>query len=476
VGIEDLTTKLMALAKQASLSSAQLEEAKATMKALKKLGFSNEEISELSKGRWSSSSVKGYCTGVSAPSPSPWDNAAALLADAIASGISLEGISNALAVSNDLKNKNVSIDEVTELINAAASYSLELTSLAAQSAVLKEAGLSPKEMPGMVAMIEQLEENGLMLASLPALVGLAKNHGNMQNVLEAFSAYGSLHDIEEEIQARQNNLNKLNAENDTANKLLEKRKTELQELTSPLTALKKAKKLGFGEEELFKLSDLSIEWGGTEAVLAAFQANSDLSEIKEQIAESKSELSGWELEINNATTKHGYLISAINMCLALIQDYKFGLDAIASIYSLAQKYGEPLQVLKAIEGYAKIQALQEELVKLEGRVSEEKTMLGTLEGQHQQILGGIEDLVARSHSASQRVFEVEAEFVKSKNFKKLLDLLDNPGMAGFEEEGPLALVIAFSLRDFVKKHGNRFGPQLFILPGLERLIKELGGQ
>jgi len=79
------------------------------------------------------------------------------------------------------------------------------------------------------------------------------------------------------------------------------------------------------------------------------------AQIKGEVTKAKSELSNLHSEINKVSTKYSHLTTAIKMCQTLITEYKFGLDAIAMIFSLAKKYDAPMEVLKAIETYGKLQ-------------------------------------------------------------------------------------------------------------------------
>lgn len=142
--------------------------------------------------------------------------------------------------------------------------------------------------------------------------------------------------------------------------------------------------LGFGEKELVSLSLLAGKLGGPKAVLQALKEYPNLAEIRNRVSKAKSELSALESEITKVNTKHSHLATAINMCETLINQYKFGLDAVATVLSVAEKYGSALDVLKALEGHKKLEALDQERAKREGEVSQLKEEIAQLEGQRKQ--------------------------------------------------------------------------------------------
>lgn len=90
MNIEELTEKFVALANKETLSKSEHEEARKLMKQLKKGGMSNNEISDLSGGKWSPSTVKFYTPGTKVDNPSPWQDVATLLNKIISSGMDFE--------------------------------------------------------------------------------------------------------------------------------------------------------------------------------------------------------------------------------------------------------------------------------------------------------------------------------------------------------------------------------------------------
>ena len=82
-----------------------------------------------------------------------------------------------------------------------------------------------------------------------------------------------------------------------------------------------------------------------------------------------------ESKVNKLNVEYSHLAAAVKMCQTLINKYAFGLDVISTTLSLAEKYGEPLIVLKSVEAYGKLEVMQEELVRLESKVIKRKLVL-----------------------------------------------------------------------------------------------------
>jgi hypothetical protein len=162
------------------------------------------------------------------------------------------------------------------------------------------------------------------------------------------------------------------------------------------------------------------------------------------------------------------------MCDTLIHQYKFGLDAIATIFSVAKKFGDPLAVLKAVEALGKLQAMEQELGKLDGKIAERQRLLQQLEGKYQEALGQVESLNAMVLRVGTEIGKLQSEISHGKGLEKMLTLINDPASADFNENGPLVVSIAASLRKWVMVNEKRFRSAYSIKSGLEALLKELG--
>ena len=473
--LEELVKKFASLASKAVLTKVEHKEARELMRQLKQAGMSNEEISKLSKGKWTTSTVKFYTTGVKPAQPGQWQNAVTLLDSLISTNVTLDDVETAAAVFEELNSKDINLEQVIDFLLKAESASVDLGTMVEQHKALNELALSPEDITKLLALNKELEAKGLSLESLPTLVKLASNYGDVQKVLEAIASYGSLEEMQAKINLVTNELESLSTQVESANQKLQETQAELLEMSRPLDAYHKALELGFGEKELVSLSLLASKFGGPKAVLQALKEYTNLAEIKNRVSKAKSELSTLESQITKLNTKHSHLATAIDMCQTLITQYKFGLDALATILSLAEKYGDTLTVLKTIEAYGKLQAIQHLLATLEGKITERQEVLAQLEGKHKEAMEHLKSLNEIALKVGAAVAEVEAQLSNSKDVQKLLNLVNNPASASYKEYGPLVLTIATSLRKWVVNNEHKFKSVYNIKNAFDILIAELGG-
>jgi len=475
MSIEELTKKFVALASQENISKAEHAEVRKLMKQLKNMGMSNNEISDLSGGKWSTSTVKFYTPGIKVGNPSPWQNAAALLNKAIAADLTLEDIGNAVAVSNYLEAQTLGLDEVVDFMQAASSFSMSFVHLIEQQMLLKEADVSPARVAEFLKSKKYLEGKGVSIDSIKQISELAGKFGDTQAVFEVLSAYGSLKEVEVKVDDTEEKLENIHEETASAEQKLQETQGILTELAKPLQSYQKALGLGFGEEELEGLAILADKFGGPKAVFQVLKGYVDYSEINNKVSQAQSELITLESEVNKLNTEYGHMAAAVNMCRTLISDYEFGLDAISTILSLAEKYGEPVNVLKSVEAFAKLKIMQEELARLKGEVAKRKELLAELEGKNQEALKQLESLSAIAMKTGAAVSEVQNRLDKSKHLHKVMFLINDPGSASYQEYGPLLVAVVKAILEWISIHEKHFRYPHNIKSTLQDLITELGG-
>jgi len=473
--LEEIVKKFSALAGKEALTKGEHLEVLELMRELKKEGVGNQEISNLSGGRWSESTVKGYTKGIKAKETALWHDATSLLSDFISAGISLEDAATVLSVVEDLKSRKAGLDNVIEFLLAADTASIDVTTVIEQFKQMKEFSLTVKSMAELLELNKKVEENGLSLDVLPALVKLAQNYGHPEQVLESLSSYGSMVEVQDEIKEAKEQLENIKIKQNQAEAKLQQTQKTLAELSEPLSAYQKAAQLGFDDKGLRDLAILTEKCGGYQDVFKSLKTFASYSEIKNQVAKAKSELSNLKSDIGKLSSNYSHLTTALNMCQTLISKYKFGLDAIATIFSVAGKYGEPLTVLKSVEAYGNLESIQQELSGLEGKIAERRKLFTELEGKHGEALEKLESLNQMALKVGAAVAEVKSQLSNSKDVQKLLNIVNNPASASYEEYGPLVLTIATSLRKWVASNEHKFKSAYIIKKAFDNLIGELGG-
>jgi len=475
MNLEELVKKFVALASKSSLTKSEQEEARQLMKQLKEAGMTNEQISKLSKGRWTPSTIKFYTPGIKPAHPTPWDDVVAVLDTLIAVDFTLNDVETAVKVAQKLKSHNVSLDSIIGLLFAADSSSLEVPDLIHHYKLFEQYGLSPKNISEALGLKEELEKMGLGLDSLIPIVKLAKNYGEPGKVIEALSQYKSLIELDQHIVTTSSKLNSLQEQLTSRQKQIKSAEANLSQLKDLIKACDKVKQLGFDVKELKKLSALGQKHGTVKKLIDAVDAYDTYSDVQDKLNKTKADLATLKSEMQKLQIDNAHLKTAVTMCQTLINKYTFGLDAIATIFSIAKKYGEPLNVLKAVEAYGNLEAIVKEKNKQQSTASEIEKRIAALDGSHQEALKKLESLNALAIQVGNEVGKVQGEMAANDDIRKLLTLVNQPFAAEYADHIRVAILVVLSLRQWVTKNEAKFKNCHQIKSSLENLIKELGG-
>lgn len=227
---------------------------------------------------------------------------------------------------------------------------------------------------------------------------------------------------------------------------------------------------------LNELSGLCAGYGGPKAVIQAVKKYASLEEINGRISKAKSELANLETKVSQKNAKYGHMMLAIKMCDTLIDDHGYGLDAIGTILSLAEKYGQPIEILKAIEAFGQLASLEKRVGELSGTVEERQKLLDSLEGQFRGAQELRDELLAKVAEVIDKAGRLEGQFKASENLQRLLNIIQAPEGASFSDHGQVILMLVVCLQRWVKSHTDSFKwPTDTIQAGLKRLIEEMGG-
>ncbi len=473
--IEELVKRFKVLASKPKLSKAELKEARGLMLALRQAGMTCNEISELSGGRWSPSSIKFYTPGIKVSHPTQWENAVGLLDKMTSSDLTLEDVEKTLMVNEKLKSCNVSLDNIIDVLFTAESSSLEVADLVCQQEIFKEHGLSPGKLSEALNAREELTVKGFGLDSLMPLLEAVDTYGDAPVVLEAVSTYGSLLNLNDQVEAAKSDLEKSHVTRDDVERQIKEGEGKLVKMDAMINACHKVSELGYDEQVLTDLAELSEKFGGPKAVLQALKAYADYNGIENNILDAKAQLADLKSELCKLTTAHSHLATAINICVKLVNEHNFGIDAIDMLFSVAQKYGGPLEVLKAIEIYGKIESMQERVERLEGNIAGLKQKIDHSEGEYQDTLNKLQSLNALALEVGGSLGKVYCQATDNLYINRLIKLINDPFGADYGNHINVAMVMGISLKNFVTKHEANFKHRNHIKDGLAYLIVDLGG-
>jgi len=523
--LEATATELMALARKQKLLPDELDRAKYLMVALRRLGMSNAEIANLTGKRWSEPTVRGYTAHIRSADPAVWEGAATQLEEMLSKGLTLEDVKRALDINAELEAKASSLGDVvafmqelkdkkttlaqlseaTRLDSQLGRMGTSSTEVAGFLQELKEdnidarafvslfhdwhrAGLTAGDVSSALNYKRQLEEAGLGIQALAQIGEAAAKFGSPAGVLEALAKYGSLGELDQRLETKQGELETLAGEIDgrhreldaAANRLQGVRK-EIADAEDMLATYRRLAGLGFNEGALAQLAEATQKYGRPRQVLAALNRFGKLSDIKAAHEQLRDRVEQERTKLKTLQAEHSHLREPIELVKRLLKR-RFGLRALSLINATARRYGEPTEVLKAIEAYGKLTEVEQkisqanaELIQTQARIQKLKEVEAEYEARNAAILRQLEELNAKAIEVGRQVGAVEALIAKDGRVRDILSLLQDPISVGYEESLPLVLVLLNSISTWAKVNADHFRYPALINSGLQQAIGNLVG-
>lgn len=523
--LEAVAKELKMLAGREGLTAPELDRAKNLMAQLKGTGMANPEIVELTGGRWSESTTKGYTRGVRATDPEPWKSTAALFSEMLSKNLTLAAVSEAMTISaeldgmgsslgdvasfmEDLKRKETNVSQLREAIDfktqleqmgtspgeiASFVSELEKEKLDVPAFVLlsrdwHEAGLAPADAQTALSYKAQLEKAGLDIGSISQIAKAAGKFGSPGEVLGAVAKYGNLDELDQEVQNRQKQIDTQASEMESRTQEIDAAEQKMQEVQNKITAMEKTlatyqglKNIGFDEKTLAELATAAEKYTTPRNVLSAINHFSDLSKIKAADNELRNKVKQKRAMVKGLDEQYAHLKEPIELCKMLLKR-RFGLAALSLINRTAWRYGEPTEIMKAIEAYGALKEIQKktaqakvELFEMEGKIDVQKEAYADYKARNKEILDQFEVLNAKAIEVGVTVGRVQEQLKDGALARSLVKLLQNPGSASYEEHAPIVLVLLKDIAVWAAMNKNKFSFPSLVDKDLQELIRYLGG-
>jgi len=254
---------------------------------------------------------------------------------------------------------------------------------------------------------------------------------------------------------------------------------ELQDKLEQYYGILKA--AGFDEKALGELTRAAEKYGTPRKVFMAVNRFGSLSKIKATDDELRDNVKKKRQMVKSLDEQYSHLKEPIELCKRLLKR-KFGLSALQLINITAWRYGEPTEVMKAIEAYGALREINKEtdqaktaLAEVKGKVEAEKETYAEYSARNKAVLDQLEALNAKSIEVGRTVGIVQAQIKKDSLARDILTLLQNPALAGHEEYSPLVLVLLNSISIWANINRSKFRFSSLIDKNLQEVVGYLGG-
>lgn len=486
--LESVARELKMLTGKERLTTAELDRAKDLMVQLKRMGMSNLEIVELAGGRWSESTVKGYTRGTRATDPEPWKSTTALFSEMLSKNLTLAELSKAMSIVVELEGIGSSLGDLAGFVKELEGEGIDVKALVLLHRDWHEAGLTSTDARSALNYKSQLEQAGLDIEAVSHIAEAAGRFGGSGEVLAAVAKYGNLVELDQEEQKRREQLDTQATEMESRKQELNAADKKLEEVQNEIAAREKAlatyeglRAMGFDEQGLGELAKAAEKYGTPRKVLRAVNRFVDLTKIKAADDELRNKVKQKRAMVKSLDEQYSHLKEPIELCKKLLKR-RFGLSALQLINLTAWRYGEPTEVMKAIEDYGALKEIEKktvqakaELAEIEGKIQVLKETYNEQNARNRAILDQFEALNAKAIEVGRMVGSVEQQLKKDTLARDVLNLLQNPISADYEQYLPLILVMVKSISVWATTNKSKFRFSSLIDKNLHELAGYLGG-
>ena len=486
--LESAARELKMLAGKERLTASELDRTKGLMVQLKGMGMSNPEMAELTGGRWSESTIKGYTRGIRATDPEPWQSTTALFSEMLSKNLTLADVSEAVSITTELKGIGSSLGEIAGFVKELEGEGIDVSAFVLLLHDWHEAGLTSVDARSALSYKAQLEQADLDIDTLSHIAEAAGKFGGSGEVLEAVAKYGNLGELDQEVQNRREQLDTQASEMESRSQELDAVGRKLEKVRNEITAKEKAlatyeglRAISFDEQGLGELAKAAEKYGTPRKVLRAVNRFVDLTKIKAVDAELRNKVKQKRAMVKSLDEQYSHLKEPIELCKKLLKR-RFGLSALQLINLTAWRYGEPTEVMKAIETYGALREIEKkiaqakaELAEIEGKVQVLKETYNEQNARNRAILDQFETLNAKAIEVGRTVGSVEQQLKKDTLARDILNLLQNPVSADYEQNLPLVLVMVKSISVWATINKSKFRFSSLVEKNLQELAGYLGG-
>ena len=248
-----------------------------------------------------------------------------------------------------------------------------------------------------------------------------------------------------------------------------------------LATYRRLETIGFDERALDELAKAAEKYGTPRKVLRAINKFVDLTKIKTTDDELRNKVKKKRAMAKSLDEQYSHLKEPIEMCKRLLKR-KFGLRALYLINRTAWRYGEPTEVMKAIEAYGALKEIKKEtdqaktvLAEIKGKVEVENETYAEYNARNKAMLDQLEALEAKAIEVGRIVGGVQEQLKGDTLARDLLLLLRNPSSASYEDSLPLVLVLLRGIAIWAVMNKSKFSYPSRIDRNLQEVLGSLGG-
>lgn len=435
-GIDVVVRDLQHLAVRKPLSPADLDKAKGLMSTLRQMGFTNSEVSELTDGGWSETTVKLYMRGSRTVDSTQKKRLTDFLKELVKRNLSLDDVERTLSNIKSIESRGLDLKDVLNFLSDVEKSKIDLRSLIGFYLDVAISGLTAAQLNQALIYKRGLDAFGISLDRLKAVCQLLEQYGEYDQVVKAILSFGKLKSIEDSIIKLQGEESQLNKNVNDLKRTVQDLEKKIKNIHDAIDLYNRLESEGFSFSILKDLKASSDKYGGMRDFLTAINSYPGLLALQNEVSKLREEKLKVEGKLKELETDHAHLKRVVQICEALL-DYGFNISAVETLHSLCRDYGDASTVLEAVGKFGQLTQIQSEIQKRH----EEKTGLESRVRELEEQIRKIGDIDAKISESSRTLSQLDQKIKGAKELSMTLDIIERPA----EVKNPIAEVLMSEL-------------------------------
>jgi len=298
------------------------EKVEKVCESLRRLGFSNSELSSLSGTEYPTSSINRWTKGVTVTSSVEKDELMSELRGFVEGGHRVGDLEDYKKAESLLGKKGVSLERIIGFVEEVDSVESTPTDLHCLIVQLRDSKMMVDDVKRGLETQRDLADVGLGVRVQQVLVRAAKKYGTAEGVLEAINAAGSIEEailLTAQEREKAKGLIESQARAEAEFNRLEVGSAHLKADIAFAKSLRE--KYHFDQSSMGELRGLAEKHGSVTGVIGALNAYADVKRIRGEVEEAEARKSAVESEISSLSGERDQIqstISTLNQTLGVM--------------------------------------------------------------------------------------------------------------------------------------------------------------
>ncbi len=426
-----IISELVNLAQRHPLKGIDLSRAKRLMRILKRSGYTNKEIHQLTGNSWSESTIKLYTRNTTGIQPSLKTNHIKLFDEIIHNNFSIVDLEKSLFLVSELTNEGSTFDDIIAILQYFEKEKTMIPYLTESLSKLREAGIKVEKFVQLAQYKDELDARGYDLDFMGRLYEFENKYADTQKALQAILVYENIAQIESELRKTSSERKELKTDIISQKKELAELMIQKEKLRKEISIGEELSCLGLTIMALRELKELAGKYGhDITSLVKAINKYDEITKIDSHLSSLLMKKANLNDSVEKLQKKFDHLGDLSTTCVFFLDKFKFDLHDVDLIHQVAARYAKPSEFFRALYAFSslkemeqKISDLRLEKIRLESGIREPAEKKSELEARIGTLGETVISTVEHISTGVAKVFSDTADKIGNRLEQNLTEII-----------------------------------------------------